>query len=240
MKNDPLQKIFSNIDAVKDLSDADLEALVPTAQLLERLHGAVDRQPGARWRERVLRRSVVISVTAVLVLAGTAAALTFLRAPVQNTTRLSCFAKVSLSSDADVIAYTPHALLSCQSLMSWPPMPASPNPKGSLCVLSDGSLAGFPPSRQSHVCADLGLAAFNGRLADAKVAVFVEVAQSFFTKHPCLETAVARKEVHQLLKKYDVSGWRVEVSGSNAKNACATLSIQISHRLVEIVGFGSS
>ena len=237
MKNDPLQKIFDGIDSTKDLTDADLETMLPTERLLERLNNAVDNEPVGWLRRRIWRRTIVISTTTVLVLAGTAAAISLLRGPVHDTTRLSCFAKVSLTSSADVIAYTSQPLSACQSLMHWPSVPGSPSPSGSLCVLSNGSLAGFPPSRKGQACAELGLAVFDGHVANLKVAAFEQSTQNYFTKHPCMATAVARQEVRRLLRKYDISDWRVQVSGSKAKAACATLSIQVPARMVDIVGF---
>ncbi|MHB8380290.1 MAG: hypothetical protein ACYDB2_10335 [Acidimicrobiales bacterium] len=237
MKDDPLQRIFGDIDPVKDLSDADLDSLLPTESLLDRLHRDIDTEPLSWRHRRMWRRTMVISASTVLALAGAAVAVTFLRAPVQDTTRLSCFARVSLESDANVVAYGSHPLSICQSLMHWPSAPGSPAPSGSLCVLSDGSLAGFPPTRKSNVCAALGLPIFDGHVTDLKVAAFEESAQSYFTERPCMKPAIARSEIQRLLKKYNISGWRVEVSGSKAASACATLSIQVSARLVDIVGF---
>ena len=237
MKNDPLEKIFDDIDPIKDLSDTDLDSLLPTDSLLERLHRDIEKEPPSWRHRRMWRRTMVISASAVLTLAGAAAAITFLRSPVQDATRLSCFARVSLTSTADVVPYASHPLSICQSLMQWSSVPGSPAPSGSLCVLSNGSLAGFPPSRESHVCTALGLSSFNGRVADLKVAAFEESAQNYLTKHPCMKPAIARGEVKRLLRRYNISGWRVEVSGSKAVSACATLSIQVSVRLVDIVGF---
>ena len=237
MKNDPLQKIFESIDFTNDLSDVDLEVMLPTERLLDRLDNAIDNQPVGLFRRRIWRRTVVITTTTVLVLAGTAAAISLHRGPVHDVTRLSCFAKASLASSADVIAYTNHPLSACQSLMRWPSIPASPSPSGSLCVLSNGSLAGFPPSRKGQVCAELGLAVFDGHLANLRVAAFEQSTQNYFTHHPCMTPAVARQDVQGQLKKYGISGWRVQVSGSKSKSACATLSIQVPSRLVDIVGF---
>lgn len=237
MKSDPLQKIFDRVDSTRHLSDADLGAMLSTERLLERLNNVVDNEPVGWFRRRIWRRTIVISTTTVLVLAGTAAAISLIRGPVHDSTRLSCFAKLSLTSGADVIAYTSHPLSACQSLMHWPSVPASPSPSGSLCVLINGSLAGFPPSRKGNACAALGLAVFDGHLANLKVAAFEQSTQNYFTQHSCLAPAVARQDVQRQLKKYGISGWRVLISGSKSKAACATLSIQVSSRLIDIVGF---
>lgn len=237
MKDDPLQKVFDAIDVTRDLSNAELEAMFPTDHLINRLDHAVKVEPVGWFRRRIWRRTIVISTTTTLVLAGTAAAISLIRDPVRDVTRLSCFSKVSLTSNADVIAYTSHPLSACQSLMHWPSVPASPAPSGSLCVLSNGSLAGFPPSRKGQMCSALGLATFDGHIANLKIAAFQQSTQNYFTEHSCMVPTVARQEVQQLLKKYGISGWRTEVIGSMSTAACATLSIQVPSRLVEIVGF---
>jgi hypothetical protein len=237
LKDDPLQKIFDDIDPVKDVSDTDLDSLLPTESLFERLHHDIEEEPPSWRHRRMWRRTMVISASAVLALAGAAVAITFLRSPVRDTTSLSCFARVSLTSTADVVPYGSHPLSICQSLMHWPSVPDSPAPTGSLCVMSNGTLAGFPPSRESSVCTALGLLTFNGHVADLKVAAFEASVRSYFIKHTCMKPAAARVEIQRLLKKNNISGWRVEVSGSRAVLACATLSIQVSARLVDIVGF---
>jgi hypothetical protein len=221
LKGDPLQTIFDGIDFTNDLIDADFQMMLPTDRLLERLDNAVDNEPVGWIRRRILRRTIVISTTTVLVLAGTAAAISLLRGPVRDVTRLSCFAKVSLTSCADVIAYTGHPLSGCQSLMHWSSVPASSSPSGSLCVLSNGSLAGFPPSRKGQACAVLELATFDGHVANLMIAAFEQSTQNYFTEHPCMTATVARQEVQRQLKKYGISGWRVQMSGSKSTAACA-------------------
>jgi len=237
LNNDPLQNIFDRLDVTKNMSDADLETIMPTERLLERLNNELNRKPVGWFRRKILRRTVVITATTVLVLAGSAAAISLLRGPVRDVTRLSCFAKISLTSGADVITYTSNPLSACQSFMHWPLVPSGSSPNGSLCVLSNGSLAAFPPSRKDQVCADLGLAVFDGHIANLKVAAFEESTQNYFTAHPCMSPSVAREEVQRLLTKYDLTGWHVTVTGKQSTNACATLSIQVSLRLVDIVEF---
>ncbi len=237
MKDDPLQRIFDRLDATKNLSDSDLDSIMPTERLLDRLNNELSREPVGWFRQKFWRRTIVITTTTVLVLAGTAAGISLLRGPVRDVTRLSCFTKVSLTSGADVISYTGHPLSACQSLMHWPSVPSSSSPNGSLCVLSNGSLAAFPPSRKDQVCADLGLPIFDGHIANLKVAAFEESTQNYFTAHPCMSPGVAHVEVQRLLRKYDLTGWRVTVTGKQSTNACATLSIQVSSRLVDIVEF---
>ncbi len=237
MKDNSFQKIFDAIDVTRDLSDADLESMSPTENLLKRLDHPARPQPVSWYRRRLWRRTIVISTTTALVLAGTAAAISLSRGPVRDVTRLSCFAKVSLTSRADVIAYTSQPLSVCRTLMGWPSVPMSPSPDGSLCVLSDGSLAAFPPSRKHQVCEQIGLAKFDGHIANMKVAAFQQSTQNLFTEHPCMVPFVASQQVQHLLKNYGISGWKVQISGSKSTKACATLSIQVTSRLVDIVGF---
>jgi hypothetical protein len=237
LKNDPLQKIFGSLDPTSKLSDADLDSLMPADQLLERLQASIENKPSSWLRKKLWRRSVVISTVAVLTLAGAATAVTLARAPARDTTRLSCFAKSSLTSNADVVSYTRQSLAECQSLMHWVKVPGSPAPKGSLCVMSNGTLAAFPPARKPHVCSTLGLLTFDGHIANLKTAAFEESTQTYFTKHTCMKLAVAREEVERLLKARGLSGWRVQVSGSKSQTACATLNIQVSAKTINIVGF---
>jgi hypothetical protein len=236
LKYDPLQEIFDSIDPVKDLSDAQLEALHPTASLLERLHDEITEDSVSWIRRSIWRRTVIISATTVLVLAGTAAAITILRSSVQATTSLSCFRADSLSSGADVVAYSEHPLSVCQSFLHWSPMPSSPSPEGSLCVLSNGSLAGFPPSRESQVCAKLDLPIFNGRVKNPEIAAFQRAAQRYFSQNSCMLPAVAQAGVQRLIGKYGISNWYVRVSGSREQSACAILAIEVKSRTVDIVG----
>jgi hypothetical protein len=232
---DPLQKFFDIADPTKDLSNAELDALFPTESLLERLKGEVNNEPVGWFRKRLWRRTIIVSTTAVLVLAGTAAAFTFLRSPVQDVTRLSCFESVSLSSGAEVVAYSGQPLAMCRSVMHWLPVPGSPVPNGSLCVLTNGSLAGFPPSRRAQACTQLGLPVFNGRLKNPEVAAFEQAAQNYFSENSCMDPAAARNGVLQLIGRFAISGWHVRVSGSKSEVACATLGIQGKVRVVDIV-----
>jgi hypothetical protein len=181
-------------------------------------------------------RVAAISATAVFALVGTAAAITFWRAPVQDITHMSCFEKASLHTNVDVIAYTDNLLATCGAAMHWPSVPGSSNPHGSLCVLSDGSLAGFPPSRKSDVCATLGLATFNGSLKSLPVAHFELAAQNYFIAHPCVALGTAREQVLGLLKKFEISGWQLRIYGSKSTSACATFGLQAKSRTVDLVG----
>lgn len=193
----------------------------------------------ARPVRRVSRsrlRVAAISATAVFALAGTAAAITFWRAPVQDITHIGCFEKVSLHTNVDVIAYSSNPLAACGAAMHWPSAPGSSNPHGSLCVLSDGSLAGFPPSRKPDVCATLGLATFNGRLKSLPVGHFELAAQNYFTSHPCVTLGAAQQQILGLLEKFKISGWHVRIYGSKSTLACATFGLQVKSQTVDLVG----
>ena len=192
--------------------------------------GAMGRSP------RTMRRRVtLISLAGVLVVAGTAAAITFLRSPVRNVTTLSCYEKVSLHTNIDVIAYSSDPLAACGALMHWRSVPASSDPHGTLCLLSNGSLAGFPPSRNADVCGELGLATFNGRVQNSRSAQFQRAALAAFTAHPCMTPETAHRKILQLLKHFGLVGWKVREYGTTSPAACATLGLQPEARIVDIV-----
>lgn len=236
MTREPLKKFFADSDSTKELSDSDLDAMFPHDRLFERVQSALMSEPIARIQKRLWRRTATISVTAILVLAGTAAAISLLRAPVRDVTRLTCFEGVSLTSKAAVVPYSADPLAACGSAMHWPSAPRSPSPEGSLCVLGDGSLAGFPPSRTVQVCEVLGLPTFNGQLKNPADAAFERTSQSIFTEHPCMALLGARREVLRLIGKFGLTRWRVRISGSRSPRACATLAIDVKARRVGIIG----
>jgi hypothetical protein len=234
LTHDPLEELFDSIDSVKELSDTQLSALHPTPDLLERLHRDITAESVIWVRRKVWRRTIIATVSSVLVLAGTAAAITILRAPVQITTSMSCFRADSLHSGADVVAYNDHPLATCDSVMHWPSGLGGKS-KGSLCVLSNGSLAGFPPERDSPVCAKIGLPFFDGRIKSPETAQFQQAAQRYFSANPCASRSVAQKSVQRLIGIYGISNWHVRVSGSQDQTACATLAIDVKARIVDIV-----
>lgn len=236
MTHDPLQKAFDAIDPTKDMSDAQLRELLPSEALLSRLHESRANPPTGQVLKFRWRKVAIISSSAVLVLAGTAAAITFLRSPVQDVTHIGCFQTVSMHTNVKVIPYSSNPLASCEHAMNWKPVSGSPAPSGSLCVLSDGSLAGFPPSRSPETCARLGLATFNGRLKNPEVIRFEQAAHSYLASHSCASPAAARREMLNLVGRFGLAGWRVQSSGSAATTACASFGIQIHRRIVDIVG----
>jgi hypothetical protein len=235
MSYDPFAQVLEAVDPARGLSDAELDAMFSPVALLERLETEVAKAPVRWWRRRPWRRTTIITLSTVLVLAGSAAAISLLRSSAHDTSRLSCFEKVSLSPNAHVFAFHSHPLATCASVMSWPSVPKSPNPSGSLCVLANGSLAGFPPTRENHVCVKLGLATFNGRLKSPRFVSFERAAENYFTAHPCEPSRTARTAVLQLMGQFGIDQWRLQTSGSTASGACATLNIQVGVRLVNIV-----
>ena len=235
MSNDYLRNMFEAIDPTRNLTDVALEELLSTDQLLERVHAETTKKSGWPW-SRKWGRVGIITTSAVLVLSGTAAAFTLLRSPVQNTTELSCFTSATPGSDATVVSLSTHPLRTCDSQMHWITMPDSSHPNGVLCILSNGSIGGFPPSRKLNECRSLGLATYDGRPRNADSAAFQEAAQSYFATHQCQSLSNARTAVTRLLREHDVSNWHVRVSGSTAPGACATLAVQVSKKTVDIVG----
>ena len=236
MTHDPFQDFFDAVDPVKDLSDAQLEALHPEANLIDRLRAETRKESVGGFRQKVLRRSVVVTVATVFVLAGTAAAVALLRSPAQVTTSLSCFRTDSLRNGADVIAYSQSSLAACQSLMQWAPVPSSPSPDGSLCVLSNGSLAAFPPSRETQVCSKLGLSDFNGSVKNPAVGAFRRATQQYFLDHRCSAPATALAGIQRLIGQFGITDWHLRMRGSRRLSACATLAIDVKSKTVEIVG----
>lgn len=236
MKRDPLKRYLADADPTKDLSDAELDAMFPHDRLFGRIQSVLESEPVAKNPQRLWRRTATMSITAILVLTGTAAALSFLRSPVRDTTKLSCFERVSITSKAAVVPYALDPLFSCRSVMHWPEVPRSPSPAGSLCVLGDGSLAGFPPSRKEHVCEVLGLATFNGHVKNPEVAAFERSAQTIFNQRPCMTLPTARREIIRLIGRFGLTRWRVRTSGSDSLIACATLALEVQSRTVGIIG----
>lgn len=236
MTHDPLQKAFDAIDPTKDVSDAQLLSQLPTEALLNRLHESLTQQPTGRVLKFGWRKVAIISSSAVLALAGTAAAITFLRSPVQDVTHIGCFQTASMHTNVKVIPYSSQPLASCERAMHWQSVPGSPAPSGSLCVLTDGSLAGFPPSRSPETCARLGLASFNGKLKNPEVIRFEQAARSYFANHSCASPPAARREMLILIGRFGLTEWLVQASGSAAPTACASFSIQVHSRIVDIVG----
>lgn len=237
MNRDPLRKYFGAADRAKSVSDSSLDDRVRTKDLLARLRNTVEIEPNRRYFFRFWHRSTVISIVAVLAIAGSAAALTFFHSSVADTSRLSCYSQVSLTSHAiDEIPLSSHPLGSCSSALGWKRVAGSSSPNGSLCVLPNGSLAAFPPSKKSDVCALLKLPTYNGRLVSTNVADFEKNVVIFFGAKSCISPASARSEVLRLFRRYDLTHWSVRITRMTSDNACATLAIQVKSRVVELVG----
>jgi hypothetical protein len=237
MKHDPLQKYFDAADAAKNVSDANLDQRFPTEDLLARLRNAAVTEPARGFRLRFWHRTTVLSIVAVLAVAGTAAAITFLRSPVADTSMLSCYSQVSLSSHViDEVPLGGHPLSTCGAALHWKRVPESPSPSGSLCILANGSLAGFPPSRRADLCAYLKLPAYDGRLASSHVAEFEQSAINYFGEKSCVAPEIARAEVHRLLVRFNLTNWRVRFTRTSSSKACATLAIEVKSRVVDLVG----
>jgi hypothetical protein len=236
MIHDPFASILEAVDPTLNLSDTELDAMFSTDHLLERLQHEIANERLSWFRRRPWRRTTIFTLSAVLVLAGSAAAITLLRSSAHDTSRLSCFTRDSRSLNGEVFGFSRGPLAACQAALDWKSIPASPEPSGSLCVLPNGSLAGFPPSRQAHVCSRLGLAVFNGHVKNPKVADFQRSAQVYFIEHSCESPPTAQKAVLRLIGQFGIDQWRVQTSGSTSTSACATLNILVKARTVNIVG----
>ena len=219
------------------MTDASLNEHFPTEELLARLQRAAEARPARRLRHGFWQRTTVISLVAVLAVTGTAAAISFLRSPVTDTSRLSCFSQISLTSKViEELPMSSHPLGACGVALHWKQIPESPAPKGSLCVLANGSLAGFPPSRRVDVCSYLKLATFSGRSENIRVAKFEKSAMNYFGESSCVAPETARREIIHLFVKFGLTRWRVRFTRTSSVGTCSTLAIQVKKRVVDLVG----
>jgi len=234
---DPFKKLFESADPTRGVSSREIDKLIDEAQIFQRLHDRVKDisrkpQPHGPWR-----RVALISTVAVLVLGGAAAAITLLRSPVTNTSQVSCYSQDSVHSKIiSEVPYGPHPLASCQAQLRWKSVPSSPTPAGLLCVLPNGTLGGFPPSKKFQNCSLIGLATFNGKLAYPHVLAFEIAAHTYFEEHACSKVPSAKHEMLALIGKYGLRGWTIHVDGLRAPSACATLAVQPDRHSVDVVG----
>jgi hypothetical protein len=227
--------MFDESDPAHGVTDDDLDELLSTKQLIEGVH-ARTRKRRARHFPHGWRRAGIIAASAVIVLSGTAAAISLTSAPVTNTTELACFSAATLHSRGSIVSLSARPLRTCGALMHWPTSAAKGVPSGVLCVLSNGSLGGFPTTRKSGECRALGLEPYDGQVLDVPAAAFQEAAENYFAAHHCDTLAKARAEVSRLLARHKVDGWHVLISGSSAMGACATLAVEAEKKTVDIVG----
>jgi hypothetical protein len=230
LSKDPLEELFESIDPLRGIDDATLHA---PGTSIDRLHRELSRR---QLRHSFGRRGAVFSIVSFVVLASSAAAITLLRSPVRDVASIGCYQKSSLTSTAEVVPYGNNPLAICNGVWHWKKVPRAGSPFGSLCVLGDGSLAAFPPSRERDVCARLGLPIFNGLRKNIDVSTFQTAAISYFALHPCVSPANASFEVRILLGRYGLPDWQVRNTGSQSPSSCAFPAFQISARIVDIVG----
>jgi hypothetical protein len=235
VSDDDLWKAFEESDPTRGVSDDDLDELLSTAQLLDRVHDETRRRRVRHFPLR-WRRVGIVTTSVVIVLSGTAAALSLISSPTTNTTELACFSAAALHSKTSAVTLDAHPLRTCAALMKWPAPAPKGLPSGVLCVLSNGSLGGFPTTGKANECATIGLEPYDGHVLDVPAAAFQEAAENYFAAHRCATLATARTEVSQLLTRHHVTGWRVRVSGSTSAGACATLAVRAGRKIVAIVG----
>jgi hypothetical protein len=234
VSDDYLRSLFESADPARHLSNDTLDNLLSTDELVER---SLVESARYKWRSsRKWRRAGIFTLSLALVAGGSAAAVAFLREPVQNTTELTCFASTSQGSNATVVSLTAHPLRTCRVIMHWDAQSKGSHFHGALCVLSNGSIGGYPPDSNPNECEDLGLATYNGRAKDSRAAAFQVAAQNYFAAHQCQSLLVAQEVTFRLLKHYGVTDWNVHVSGSRAPGSCATLAVQARNRKIDIVG----
>lgn len=236
MNRDQFEQLFESLDRTRDITDAQIDQLISLESLHAIAHASAPRGYVRRLRKRAWRRGTVVATVAVLLVGSAAAAITLSRGPVVTVTSMTCYQHDSLRSTGDVVSYDSTPLAFCSQLFHWPALTKSPHDKGSLCLLSNGSIAAFPPSRRFGGCKTLGLEAFNGHVANPEAAKFQLQAQNYFVHHQCETRVTARGAILRLLGTDELTGWRVRLTGSSSPTACATLAIVPSSQEVEIVG----
>lgn len=236
MTHDPFEELFESLDRTRNLSDAQIGAMFSVEHLYDVARVQYREPSVGRMRKRLWRRASVIASVAVVVVGTAAAAITLSRGPVQTVAEMTCFQGDSLRTTPDVVSYVANPLAYCSQLMHWPPPAKKAHEKGSLCLLSDGSLAVFPPTRTSKLCESLGLTQFNGHLANPDLARFQIAAENYFAVHQCESLDSARQAMRRLLSADGVVGWKVRLTGSNSPRACATLAFLLNSSEVDIVG----
>jgi hypothetical protein len=234
--NDPFEKVFQNIDPLKEFSDDQIETLMPVGNILRRIQ--VDIETKRRGRFIPTRHRVaVISTVAVLAISGTAAALTLLRSPVRDTSSLACYSQDSLTAKLiEVFPYNSKPLEFCRSEMDWKNLGEGKKSHGAVCVLSNGTLGAFPSNGERGACAKLGLSVFNGKLKYPLVSKFEAAATDFFSHHQCVSRNAGRARVLALMGRYGLIGWHLHETGSGAAGACATFDFDVASRTIHIVG----
>jgi hypothetical protein len=236
--DDFFQGLFDAVDPTKGISDAQLAEKFPLEQLASRLRTDIVVKRFCRFYRRPWRRATLFILSITVLVAGTATAFTLLRSPIRVATTLSCYQFDSLSSNVDVVGFSGNPLAACASVAHWSESKMTSTPRGFLCVLSNGSLAGFPLSSKRRNCEFLGLPSFDGRFQKGAEAKFQQSLQRYFSVHTCVTSRIARAEVQDAIGKFGLSEWRVRVSGSLDARACSTLNIQAGRRTVNIVEIG--
>jgi hypothetical protein len=235
MRRDPFEQLFESLDRTRNITDSQIDELFSVESLNSIAYTPTRRRRGGRLGKRLLRRGTVVATVAVLLVGSAAAAITLTRGPVETVTSMTCYQHDSLRSTANVVSYSSTPLAFCSQLLRWPTS-SDPHDEGSLCLLSNGSLAAFPPSRKFQGCKALGLEEFNGRLANPDAAKFELAAENYFSRHQCEARAKARGAILQLMGTNGLVGWTVRLTGSSSPKACATLAILTSSQEVNIVG----
>jgi|SRR5665213_375397 len=236
MSRDPFEQLFESLDRTRQITDAQIDELFSVEPLIAIAHDPDPQRSASRSGRRLWRRGTVVATVAVVLIGSAAAAISLSSGPVESVTSMTCYQHDSLSSTANVVSYDSKPLAFCSQLLHWPNSTKDPHDKGSLCLLSNGSIAAFPPSRKFGGCKSLGLEAFNGRIANSDAARFQIQAQNYFSHHLCDSRVTARGAILRLLGADGLTEWRVRLTGSSSPTACATLAILTSSQEVEIVG----
>ena len=147
MSHDWLDEYFRSLDRTRHLDDAQIDLMIPTARLLDQIDSGNLPTSAESLKRRFWRKGVVMSTVAVLVVGSAAAAITLSRRPVETVAHMTCYREDSLTSTADVVSYAANPLAKCSQVMHWRATSnISVRGRGTLCLLSDGSLAPRRPS----------------------------------------------------------------------------------------------
>jgi hypothetical protein len=237
MSRQSLEDIYKSLDSTEHLSDAQIDQMTPMGRLLAQIESVSSQSSTKSLKRRFWRRGIVLSTAAVLAIGSAAAAISLSQKPLETVANMTCFQKDSLTSTAEIVPYAASPLADCSQTMHWPKvLKQGERATGILCLLSDGSLAAFPPSQKLKECSDLRLVAFNGHLANPEFARFQLAAESLFVHHPCQTVNLARRETLKLMGTFGLSEWKLRISGSSSMGTCATLAFQLGPKVVDIVG----
>lgn len=233
MTNDPWQRLFDAIDPVKGMSDTEIDALIPTEGLAQRVQNREARKPADSSRWRSTRRVAIVATIVVLIVAGIVTG-AIVRAPSPKASLVECYSRDSpTSSVTAAVPYTRHSMASCQTQSRWRLGPRGHASSGILCVLSNGTLGAFPAPTGTTSCAKMGLASFNS-LKNPQVFRFEKYAHRYFVNNPCVPPTDARRQILELIGRFGLVGWHVFLNSTAPSRGCAIVAVESRSQVISI------